>query len=119
MARISTLDLIDTMIDAMLLQSECGGDDSWHRASFKTMIIAQWPTLIPSKRTTLASFDIADFDIAESRILFITIFYLNGEYGIRLQNSADVSFWKSYTFSGLSELGAKIIECKNYLMRQN
>ncbi len=123
MARISTLYLIDKMADAALLQSMYEyprAVDSVRKEEFKAMIQAQWPTagsifntkLIPSTHTVLATHDIADFDIAESRILFITIYYLDGTYGIKLQNSEDVSFWIPYQFGNLSELDTKIRECK-------
>jgi hypothetical protein len=124
MARICTLRLIDKMVDAMLLQSMYADRqvvDSTHREEFKAMIIDQWPKagsifntnlILPTDCTELASHYIAKFNIAESQIYFITIYYLNGEYGINLQSSANMSFWILFKFKNLCELETKIRECK-------
>lgn len=69
--------------------------------------------LTPITLGVLSSHEISRYRVSEP--YFITIFYLNKEYGIKLESEVDRSFWKNYICSDLNELADQIKLCKKRL----
>lgn len=119
---------IDQRLDSILKSSADTSNEEENRQLFQRKILELWPVigeafpeigaiyntqLTPITLGILSSHEISRYRVAGTHI--ITIFYLNKEYGIKLEEESFVTGWNNYKCKDLSGLEEQIILCKRRL----